>query len=171
MFLWWPTFKGSLLDFVIIGSYDFKIGLPHWLSGRESICSAGDRGDAGLIPGSGRSPGEGIGNPLQYSCLENPMDRGAWSSPVVHRVSKSQKLLNLPYLSLSGNAKILWLLMNSLPPGGFSLVSTGPSSLVIPNSSGPPCVFSFIHLPGFPLTFPVLSSLAPSIPGSKYLPP
>ena len=41
-------------------------------------------GDLGLIPGSGRSPGEGNGNPLQYSCLKNPMDRGAWWS-VVHR--------------------------------------------------------------------------------------
>ena len=39
---------------------------------------AGDTGDAGLIPGSGRSPGGGHGNPLQYSCMENPMDRGAW---------------------------------------------------------------------------------------------
>ena len=39
--------------------------------------SAGDAGDAGLIPGLGRSPGEGNGSPLQYSCLENPMDRGA----------------------------------------------------------------------------------------------
>ena len=39
--------------------------------------NAGDAGDAGLIPGSGRAPGEGNGNPLQYSCLDNPMDRGA----------------------------------------------------------------------------------------------
>ena len=39
-------------------------------------------GDVGLIPGSGRSPGEGNGNPLQYSCLENPMDRGAWQTTV-----------------------------------------------------------------------------------------
>ena len=59
-------------DFVIIGSYAFKIGLTHWLSGKESICSAGDTGDAGLIPGSGRSPGEGIGNLLQYSCWKIP---------------------------------------------------------------------------------------------------
>ena len=43
--------------------------------GKESACNAGD---PGLIPGSGRSPGEGNGNPLQYPCLENPMDRGAW---------------------------------------------------------------------------------------------
>ena len=46
-------------------------------------------GDAGLIPGSGRSPGEGNGDPLQYSCLENPMDRGAWRA-TVHGVAKSQ---------------------------------------------------------------------------------
>ena len=44
--------------------------------GKESACDAGNAGDTGLIPGSGRSPGEGIGNPLQYSCLEKPMDRG-----------------------------------------------------------------------------------------------
>ena len=46
-------------------------------------------GDAGLIPGSGRSPGGGNGNPLQYSCLENPMDRGAWGA-TVHGVAKSR---------------------------------------------------------------------------------
>ena len=45
-------------------------------------------GDLGLIPGSGRSPREGTGNPLQYSCLGNPMDRGAWWG-TVHRVTKS----------------------------------------------------------------------------------
>ena len=51
----------------------------------ESACSAGD---PGLIPGSGRSPGEGNGNPLQYSCLENPMDSGAWWA-IVQGVPKS----------------------------------------------------------------------------------
>ena len=50
----------------------------------KSACNAGD---AGLIPGSGRSPREGNGNPLQYSCLENPMNRGAWWD-IVHGVSK-----------------------------------------------------------------------------------
>ena len=54
--------------------------------------NAGDIRDAGLIPGSGRSPGEGHGNPLQCSCLENPMDRGAWRA-TVHRVAKSQTRL------------------------------------------------------------------------------
>ena len=62
-------------------------GLPRWLSGKESACQAGD---AGLIPGSGRSPGEGNGNPLQYSCLENPMDREAWLA-IVHEVAKVLK--------------------------------------------------------------------------------
>ena len=50
--------------------------------------SAGDIRDIGLIPGSERSPGGGHDNPLQYSCLENPMDRGAWQA-TVHRVTKS----------------------------------------------------------------------------------
>ena len=44
--------------------------------------NAGDIKDTGLIPGSGRSPGEGNGNPLQYSCLENPLDRGVWQATV-----------------------------------------------------------------------------------------
>ena len=48
-------------------------------------------GDMGLIPGSGRSPGEGHGNPLQYSCLENPMDRGAWWA-TVRGVTKSTRV-------------------------------------------------------------------------------
>ena len=50
--------------------------------------SGGDISDVGLIPGSGRSPAEGNGNPLQYSCLENPMGRGGWQA-TVHRVAKS----------------------------------------------------------------------------------
>ena len=55
--------------------------------------NAGDIRDAGLIPGSGRPPGGGHGNSLQYSCLENPMDRGAWQA-IVHRAAKSQTQLN-----------------------------------------------------------------------------
>ena len=51
--------------------------------------NAGATGDMGSIPGSRRSPGGGHGNPLQYSCLENPMDRGAWWA-TVHRAAKSQ---------------------------------------------------------------------------------
>ena len=55
------------------------IGLPRWLSGEESACQAGD---AGSIPGSEKCPGEGNGNPLQYSCLGNPMDRGDWLATI-----------------------------------------------------------------------------------------
>ena len=54
--------------------------------GKESACNVGD---PSLIPGLGRSPGEGNGNPLQYSCLENPMDRGDWCAEV-HGVTKSR---------------------------------------------------------------------------------
>ena len=56
----------------------------HSSVGKESVFNAGDPGS---IPGWGRSPGEGNGNPLQYSCLENPMDRGAWWA-AVHGVTR-----------------------------------------------------------------------------------
>ena len=62
---------------------------PSGVVGKEPACNAGDTRDIASIPGSGRSPGGGQGNPLQYSCLENPMDRGAWWAGV-HRVAKSQ---------------------------------------------------------------------------------
>ena len=60
-------------------------GSPHGSDGKESACNAGNQG---LIPGSGRSPGKGNGNPLQFSCPENSMDREAWWAKV-HRVSKN----------------------------------------------------------------------------------
>jgi len=68
------------------------MGLPWCLSGEKSACSAEDAGSSGLIPGSERSPGGGNGNPLQYSCLENPLNRGAWQV-TVHGVAKSWTLL------------------------------------------------------------------------------
>ena len=58
---------------------DLQVSFPGSSDDKESAFSAGD---LGLIPGSGRSPGERNGNPLQYSCLENPMDRGAWQATV-----------------------------------------------------------------------------------------
>ena len=64
-------------------------GLPDSSADKESACNAGDARDPGLIPGPGRSPGGGNGNPLQYSCLKNPMDRGAWWA-LVQRVSQSR---------------------------------------------------------------------------------
>ena len=60
-------------------------GLPGGSDGKESVCNSGDPGS---FPGSGRSPGEWSGNPLQYFCLENSMDRGAWWA-IVHGVAKS----------------------------------------------------------------------------------
>ena len=67
-------------------------GLSWWFSCKEPICNAGTTGDRGSIPGLGRSPGGGNGNPVQYSCLENPMDGGAWRA-TVHRVANSQTRL------------------------------------------------------------------------------
>ena len=61
------------------------MGFPGGLDSKESACNVGDLGS---IPGLGRSPGEGNGNPLQYSCQENPMDRGTWGA-IVHGVTES----------------------------------------------------------------------------------
>ena len=65
--------------------------------GKESACNAGDRGS---VPGLGTSPGEGNGNPLQYPCLENPMERGAWQA-TVYGIAKSQtQMSNFHLLTL-----------------------------------------------------------------------
>ena len=66
-------------------------GFPGSSVGKESACSARD---PDFIPGSGRTPGEGNGNPLQYSCLENPVDRGVWQA-TVHGVAKSWTQLSM----------------------------------------------------------------------------
>ena len=73
----------QMLSFLYLG--EFRKGLPGGSDGKES---ARNVGNPGLIPGSGRSPGEGNGNPLQYSCLENPMDTGTWRA-TVHEVTTS----------------------------------------------------------------------------------
>ena len=70
-------------------------GFPSDSDSKESACNSGEPcnvQDPGLIPGSGRSPGVGNVNPLQYSCLETPIDRGAWWA-IAHRVAKSQRRL------------------------------------------------------------------------------
>ena len=70
-----------------------KQSFPGGSDGKESACNAGD---PGLIPGLGRSPGEGNGNPLQYSCLGNLMDRGAWRATVMgHKESETIERLSL----------------------------------------------------------------------------
>ena len=67
--------------------------MPHFPGGSDGKVSACNAGDPGSIPGLGRSPGEGNGNPLQYSCLENSMNGGAWWA-TVHGVAKSQTRLS-----------------------------------------------------------------------------
>ena len=79
---WHPPFSFLSLNLTRLGALSY----PGVSDGKESACNAGDPGS---IPGLGRSPGEGNGNPLQYSCLENPMDRGAWQG-VDHGIAKSQ---------------------------------------------------------------------------------
>ena len=76
-----PKILGEILIGIIVnlkitlGTIAILTGLSRWLSGKESACQARD---VGLIPGSRRPPGEGNGNQLQYPCLGNPRDRGAW---------------------------------------------------------------------------------------------
>ena len=73
---------------------NLRIRFPRWLCDKEYACSARDTGDSNFVPGLERSLGVGNGSPLQYSCLENPMDRGAWCA-TVHGVTKSWTQLNM----------------------------------------------------------------------------
>ena len=75
-------------SFTVLQDLSLIMGLPLWLSSKVSTCIAGDARDKGLIPGSERSSGGGQGTPVQHSCLENPMDWGAWRA-TVHRVAVS----------------------------------------------------------------------------------
>ena len=84
----------ALTQIVTSSSYSVdlcsNLGFPDGSTGKESPCNAGD---LGLIPGLGRTSGEGNANPLQYSCLENSIDRGAWLA-TVHGVAKSRTQLS-----------------------------------------------------------------------------
>ena len=80
------SWKENIGKVVFVFLYLLRIGLPWGLSGKESAYNAGD---AGWVPGLGRSLGERNGNLPQYSCLENPMNRGAWWA-AVHGVAKSR---------------------------------------------------------------------------------
>ena len=68
-----------------------KLYIPDGSAGKEPTCYAGDTGNMDSTPGSRRYPEEGNGNPFQYSCLENPVDRGAWQA-TVHRVAKDSDM-------------------------------------------------------------------------------
>ena len=78
-------------------------GLPRWCFSKNLPANAENIRHMGSIPGLGRSPGGGHGNPLQYSCLESPMDRGAWRA-IVHRVAESQT--RLKWLSMCATPQI-----------------------------------------------------------------
>ena len=109
-----PTSRNSVLDPHGIFLCSFLLGPPSLQvtpGGSEVKVSACNAGDLGSIPGSGRSPGEGNGNPLQYSCLENPTDGGAWW-PTVYGVAKSGTRLSdfssLPSLQALAAHTLLW---------------------------------------------------------------
>ena len=96
--------------------------LPGGLDSKASACNAGDRGS---IPGSGRSPGEANGNPLQYYCLENPMDGGGWQLTVLGLVVR-QSEVNIINLLLNGStnwsrAYVLMVNMQFFHLVGFSV--------------------------------------------------
>ena len=76
-------YSGKNIKFIILAILSVQ-SFPGGSDSKESACNVGD---SGLIPSLGRSPGGGNVNPLQYSCLENPIDRGAWQA-TVHRVAK-----------------------------------------------------------------------------------
>ena len=95
---WWDTVSGvaesqkrlgdlALMHIIMV---TLGLGFPGGSDSQESACNAEDLGS---IPGSRRSPGEGNGDPPQYSCLKNPMDRGAWQA-IVHGVTKNQTRLS-----------------------------------------------------------------------------
>ena len=96
LFPWWGGIDKAVIN-IRVKCFCVNIGLIFQASQVALVvknlpASAGDLRDVSSIPGSGRSPGGGHGNPLQYSCLENPMDRGAWQA-TVHRVPKSRTQL------------------------------------------------------------------------------
>ena len=84
------SLKSSSMQLKIYLLRIYFIDFPGGSDCKESACNARD---PGLIPGSGRSPGEGNGNPLQYSCLEKAMDRGAWEATALG-ITKNQTRLN-----------------------------------------------------------------------------
>ena len=84
---------------ISMGNISKCVGFPYSSVGKESTC---DTGDPGSIPGSARSPGKGIGYPLQYSCLENSMDRGAWRA-TVHELGEQIKMLELCFCLVIGD--------------------------------------------------------------------
>ena len=100
-----PATQPTSLLLPFLPNFRPNSGITHSLVGKESACSAGD---PGLIPGSGRFLGEGNSNPLQYSCLENPTDRGAWEATVHGVEMVGHNLATEPPPPASLHASPLW---------------------------------------------------------------
>ena len=119
---------------------------------KNLLANAADISDVGSIPGSGRSPGGEHGNPLQYSCLENPMDRGTWHD-MVHRVAKSRTRLKqlsihffihyFPFLSMA--SETLQLFKGQHPHTHLELISLSLWQLVY-TSKGTDSILSYAEL-------------------------
>ena len=105
----WGRSGGSILRkdsiWKLIGNLLSSAGFPGSARVKNPPASAGDVGAVGSIPGLGRSPRGGHGNPLQYSCLENPMDRGVWWA-TVHRLTRSQTWLKRLSMHVAHTSKI-----------------------------------------------------------------
>ena len=120
------------------------MGFPGGSDDKESACNAGD---VGWIPGLGRSPGEWTGNSLQYSCLENPMDRGVWQA-TVHRIAKSQT--QLKWLSTHACHR------NKCPNQTIGLFQKSPTVLLTLH------YYPQIHKPRPATTLPICACTPPS---------
>ena len=108
-------------------------GFPNASSRKESTCQLADTGDLGSIPGWGRSPGEGDGSPLQYSCLENPMDGGAWrdaQSTGLQRLGHACPWLyhHSLYTTLLVCVMVFFIVYRVVPPSPQCTLRTFPSS-------------------------------------------
>ena len=103
----------NIFKFLFCHRLEYQMGLPQWLSGNESACNAGA---VGSMPELGLFAGRGHGNPLQYSCLENPTDRGAWQATVHgivrvghNLVSKPPPLITILHACVCIYVCVLWL--------------------------------------------------------------
>ena len=143
--------------------YVYLYGLPSWLSSKKSPCSAGD---VGSILGLGRSPGEGNANPLQSSCLGNPMDRGDWQAKVygVSKVRHDWVTKPLPpYVYIS----LVQLLLSRVWLFATPWISASQASLSITNSQSLPKLMSIeSEMPSSHLILCRLLLLLPLIPPS-----
>ena len=118
-----------------------KLGFSGGTSGKEPTCSAGDLRDTGSIPGLGRFPGEGHGNLLQFSCLENPMNKGAWQS-IVHGVTKSWTQLKRQHACIQRQHDD-WNLPIQCPAGLSRPIYLNPSRLSSSKPTPTPVSFPF----------------------------